>query len=202
MAIDPKRLAVGRLAQHLADGYYSFLTAHYVAVNPVSINALPPVTAKVIGQNPVTVVGHAPTGEIKRKDGTVHTIDLRHYLDLLREDQSLQDRFIRNWAIAALLTLGDELNNKNNGYFDQAPILELVYHLRNGVAHGNRFNITRQGRERLSKYPAHNREAAVRSTLGTVFEITPDLTGPVLFDFIGAADVIDVLQSVEIHLSQ
>jgi len=29
--------------------------------------------------------------------------------------------------------------------------------------------------------------------LGTVYEITPSLTGPILFDFIGAADVIDLL---------
>jgi hypothetical protein len=35
-----------------------------------------------------------------------------------------------------------------------------------------------------------------------VYEITPSLTGPILFDFIGAADVIDLLQSVEVYLSQ
>ena len=33
-------------------------------------------------------------------------------------------------------------------------------------------------------------------------QITPNLTGPVLFDFMGDADVIDLLQSVKIHLSQ
>jgi len=200
MSIDPNKFAVGRLAQHLADGYYSFLTAHYVAVNPVSINALPPVKVEVTSENPWTVTGRDPTGEIKRKDGTVHTINLRHYLDLLREDRSLQDRFLRNWAVGALLTLGDELNKFD--YFDHAPILELVYHLRNGVAHGNRFNITTTGKKRLANYAAHNKHAAVKSQLQTVYEITPNLTGPVLFDFIGSADVIDVLQSVEVHLSR
>src|SRR6266403_1496305 len=80
MAVDPIRLGVGRMSQHLANGYYSFLVAHLVAVNPLSINSLPP--AKVLGEDPI--------GEIKRKDGTVHTLNLRHYLDLLRTDQSLQ----------------------------------------------------------------------------------------------------------------
>lgn len=190
MAVDPIKLAVAQLAHRLASGYYAFLVAHLVAVNPLSINSLPP--AKVLGTN--------PTGEIKRKDGTFHTLDLRFYLDLLREDQSLQGHFLRTWAMGALLMLGDELGAHD--YFDQAPILELVYHLRNGIAHGNKFNINRWGKDRLAKHEAHNRHAAVRSPLGTVYEITPNLTGPVLFEFIGAADVIDLLQSVEIYLSR
>jgi hypothetical protein len=190
MTVDPERLAVGRLAHHLADGYYSFVVAHLVAVNPDSINSLP--VAKVLGRN--------PEGELKRKDGTFHTLDLRHYLDLLREDQNLQGRFLRTWATGALLMLGQEL--QNHGYFDHAPILELVYHLRNGVAHGNTFKVDDRGRKRLAKHAAHNRLAAVKSPLRTVYEIHPALTGPVLFDFIGAADVIDLLQSVEIYLSR
>jgi hypothetical protein len=191
MAVDPIKLAVGRMAQRLASGYYAFLVAHLVAVNPKSINSGP--RAKVSGKD--------PTGEIKRKDGTFHTLNLRFYLDSLREDQSLQTDFIRAWAMGALLTLGDELAKPEHGYFDHAPILEMIYHLRNGVAHGNRFNITDAGKKRLAKHEAHNRYAAVRSPLGTVYEITPDLAGPILFDFIGSADVIDLLQSVEVHLS-
>jgi hypothetical protein len=42
----------------------------------------------------------------------------------------------------------------------------------------------------------------VKGDLKTVYEITPDLTGSILFDFMGPGDVIDVLQSVEIHLSR
>ena len=96
--------------------------------------------------------------------------------------------------------LGDQLAQHH--YFDHAPILEVVYHLRNGIAHGNQFNINERGYKRLTKHKAHNRNAAVKSPLGTMYEITPDLTGPVLFNFIGAADVIDLLQSVEVYLSQ
>ncbi|CAB3809105.1 hypothetical protein LMG28614_06953 [Paraburkholderia ultramafica] len=68
------------------------------------------------------------------------------------------------------------------------------------IAHGNRFTITTTGKKRLANHPAHNRQAAVRSP-DAVFEIKPEMTGPVLFNFMGPADVIDLLQSVEIHLS-
>jgi len=182
-------LDVSRTAHRLTQGYYSFVVAHYVAVNPFAINLLPP--AKALGSN--------PTGELARKDGTAHELDLRFYLDLLREDRDLQRSFLHTWAMGALSILGDELATYS--YFDHAPILELVYHLRNGVAHGNRFNLTEPGKVRLKKYPAHNMNAAVKSPNETLFEITPTLSGPVLFDFIGAADVIDVLQSVERHLA-
>ncbi len=183
-------LAVSRTAQRLASGYYAFLVAQLVAANPHSINSLPP--PKALGQD--------PTGEIRRKDGTAHTLNLRHYLDLFREDHGVQKEVLRAWAMGALLTLGDELSTHR--YFDKAPLLELVYHLRNGVAHGNRFNITPKGRERLGQHPAHNRGAPVRSPVGTVYEMTPGLSGPLFFDFMGPADVIDLLQSVEVHLSQ
>jgi hypothetical protein len=183
-------LAVSRTAQRLASGYYAFVVAHLVAANPKSINSLPP--AKGLGADPI--------GEIKRKDGTAHTLNLRHYLDLFREDHGLQAEVLRAWAMGALLTLGDEL--AAHRYFDRAPVLELVYHLRNGVAHGNRFNITNDGRCRLARHAAHNRNATVKSPAGVVYEITPSLSGPLLFDFMGPADVIDLLQSVEVHLSK
>lgn len=80
---------------------------------------------------------------------TFHTLDLRFYLDLLREHHDLQRHFLRN-----------------------------------GIAHGNAFNITDDGKKRLAKYEAHNRNAAVKSPLGTTYEITPDLTGPGQFSLI------------------
>lgn len=190
MATDLERLTVARQAQRLADGYYAFLTAHLVAVNPQSVNSLPP--ARSPGEDPI--------GEVARKDGTFHVLNLRHHLDLLRTNQGLQGEFLRAWAMGALLAVGDEL--QKHGYFDHAPILELVYHLRNGVAHGNRFNIDHRGQARLAKHEAHNRDAPVTSPAGTVFEITSNLSGPVLFDYMGAADVIDLLQSVELYLSR
>jgi hypothetical protein len=113
-------MLAGQTARRLASGYCAFLVAQLVAANPKSINSLPP----------------HPTGEIKRKDGTAHTLDLRHYLDLFRENHDLQSEVLRARAMGAPLTLGDELSAR--AYFDRAPVLELVYHLRNAVAYGNR----------------------------------------------------------------
>jgi hypothetical protein len=48
---------------------------------------------------------------------------------------------------SAMLALGDEL--RTHHYFDHAPILELVYHMRNGMAYGNKFAIDERGRESL-----------------------------------------------------
>jgi len=142
-------LAVSQTAQRLASGYYAFLVAQHVAANPKSINSLPP--AKTLGED--------PTGEVKRKDGTAHTLNMRHYLDLFREDHKVQSEILRSWAMGALLTLGDELSLYE--YFDRAPVLELIYHLRNAVAHGNRFHITvdlpRFSGEALAHLPAYFR---------------------------------------------
>jgi hypothetical protein len=74
------------------------------------------------------------------------------------------------WAMGALLMLGDELAKPQHRYFDHAPILELVYHLRNGVADSKRFNITPASRNRVVKYEAHNRDALVKSPLGTTYD--------------------------------
>jgi len=125
---------------------------------------------------------------------------MRYYLDMLREDRGLQSEFLRTWATGALLTLGDEL--KNFDYFDRAPILELIYHLRNDVAHGNRLTVDAKGQKRLRKFPAHNRNAVAKNPAGVIYEITSSSSGSLLFDFMGPADLIDLLQSVEVHLSR
>ncbi|MFZ0267219.1 hypothetical protein [Caulobacter sp.] len=83
--------------------------------------------------------------------------------------------------MGALISLGDEL--QVYGYFDHAPILEMVYHLRNGMAHGGKFNIDDRGKRRLARYPAHNRQAVSHSPAGTWFEITETTNGNILWDF-------------------
>ena len=85
------------------------------------------------------------------------------------------------------------------GYFDRAPVLEMVRYLRNAVAHGNAFDI--RDPSTLDTWPAHTRDAACRSPAGTTFEVTPECQGTrVLFDFMGPGDVIDVIVSVCTHL--
>ena len=79
---------------------------------------------------------------------------------------------------------------KRHGYFDRAPELELLRHLRNGVAHGNLFRIDNP--TEITKFPAHNRLAWVKSDSKAIFEITPSLRNqPVLFDFMGPGDILE-----------
>jgi hypothetical protein len=180
---------IGQLAEQLAQGYYAHSAAIAVAAHPEAVRLVP-----------ATLPGHAvPVGFVRRKDGTEHAFDFIHFLKTASASSELAEALPRVWLAGSLLTLGDELSRHQ--YFDHAPILELLYHLRNGIAHGNRFEFRRAGLERLKKYPANNRNAYVQSALKIVFEITPALAGErVLFDYLGPGDVLDILLSVGHHL--
>jgi hypothetical protein len=67
----------------------------------------------------------------------------------------------------------------------RAPELELIRHVRNGIGHGNRFDIRDPSRSLLSTLPT----IALRGT-------------GVLFDFAGPADLLDVLTSAKIYLKR
>jgi hypothetical protein len=137
------------------------------------------------------------TREVVRKDGTKHVFSFDHYLREAFENSRTKDDLDRVWLTGGLISLADALERE--GYFDRAPHLELVRHLRNGVSHGNRFRIDHP--ENLAKYPAHNFLASVRSPAGTSFEITAATQdSTVMFDFMGPADFIDLFMSVEVHL--
>jgi hypothetical protein len=127
--------------------------------------------------------------------GGGHVFHLPYYLEWAQK--APLDEFERAFMSGALIALGDAL--AAHGYFDHGPELELVRHLRNGVAHGNRFNITKTGRDRLAKWPAHNRLAQVRSS---IFEVTPALNGQeVLWSYIERGDVLNLFQTVSFYLS-
>lgn len=177
----------GQLAQRLAEGYYTYLAAILVAADPRSDQLVPEVLP---GQ-------YVSIGKVKRKDGTEHTFHFTHYLHLARTDVVIASELERVWFAGALLRLGDVLTQ--HLYFDHAPELELIYHLRNGIAHGNCFRIDKP--KKLTKFPAHNRDAWVKSDTEAMFEITANLQGqPVLFDYMGAGDVLDALISVGMYL--
>jgi len=109
----------------------------------------------------------------------------------------------RVWLIGALIAVGDALEASDPYYLSRAPLLELIFHLRNAAAHRGRFHFTINGQprgiKRLKRYDAHNKEAQHRTT---DFEITPIMEALPLFDFMGPADVIDVLTGVEIYLTR
>jgi hypothetical protein len=177
-------LDVAKLARNMAEGY----TAHIVAIR---------VAPRVSHQAFVQLIADYPSDFALRKDGTKRSFDTQDALGSAVANQAIAAELPRVWLAGSLLAVGDAL--EDNSYFDRAPELELVRHLRNGIAHGNRFDIRHP--DKLTKYPAHNRDAAFRTN--TIFEITPALNGrPVLFDFMGAGDVLDLLSSVGLHLDR
>jgi len=136
-------------------------------------------------------------GRVARKDGTEHIFWFERFLGKVREDPKIQENLEMAWMTGALLTIGDALSR--NDYFDKAPELELLRHLRNAVAHGNRFHIT--DAKRLGNNPAHNKLAWVRSDLDATFEVIPALHGqPALFSFMGPGDILDLMMSVGLYL--
>lgn len=179
---------VGRLASRMVQGYYGHAAAIHVAKHPRAKEFAPETSDD----------GSFPIGYVYRKDGSAHTYMFDHYLDYLSKDTEVVDDLNRTWLVGSLLNVGDALAKFK--YFDHAPELELLYHLRNGVAHGNRFTFTKSGLDRLKTYPAHNRLARARTR---ELEIVPGVLQekPVLFEFLEPTDVVELLQSIEMYLT-
>jgi hypothetical protein len=184
----------GKLAERLAGGYYAYIAALQVATDPL---------AKTLATN-IPAGQIVPVGFVKRKDGTHHVFHFHHYLDYARSNEQMANDLPRAWLVGSLLAIGDALSNSR--YFDRAPELELLRHLRNGVAHGNRFHFgsgksLKKSLERLQRHPAHNRLAWIRDDNKSEFEIVGALAGrPILFDFMGPGDILDLIMSVGLYL--
>jgi hypothetical protein len=187
MKVNQNAFDAGQLAERLSQTYYSYLSVITVAADNRARLLVPEVKEGFI----------VPIGTVERKDGTAHAFNFDLFLSRVQDDASYLDEFKRTWLGGAVLVLGDKL--AENQYFDRAPELELIRHLRNAVAHGNSFRIDRPGS--LITYPAHNRLAWVRSDMKSEFAIDISLQGKTfLFDFMGAGDVLDLLMSVGLYL--
>lgn len=178
---------VGTLAQQLVHGYYTHIAAVQVAGHAMAEN-----------MGPESIPGTSTSvGFVTRKDGSYHAFDFKHYLRRVVHDRAIEEELPRIWLAGSLLRLGDALTRYQ--YFDRAPILEMIRHLRNGVAHGNHFRI--DNANILRNYPAHTKQALVKSDTGKEFEILPSLNGQaVFFDYMGPADVLDVFLSAGLYL--
>jgi len=148
---------VAQLARDMGAGYASHITAW----------RMPP---KIDRNAFVKFISENLTDSVTRKNGPPWTFGVQDTFYEAEVRDRIREEFPRIWLTGSLLRVGDAL--RDNDYFDHAPELELIYHLRNGVAHGNRFKITNL--VRLKKHPAHNRDGH--------FEITPERKGKVLFD--------------------
>lgn len=179
------REEVGELAYRLRYGLYAHTATQQIA-RELRTAALAPMAGPIPDQ---------VSREVACKDGSTRPFLWGYALEQVDSDPTLQQLMDQAWCISSLIILGDRLAGEE--YFDRAPVLEMVRHLRNGVAHGNRFTL--RSRAELERWPAHTRDAACR--LGEPFEITMGLDGrPVLFDFMAAGDVLDLLISVGTYL--
>ena len=184
-------LQVGQLAQDLVNGYMAHAGTTALLRHPYALDALERLELENRGPAIVPIV------PVTRKDGTAHFFDLSHFVRVVSTKPEFRSEQDRLWITGALLTLGDELTQV--GYFDQAPDLEFIRHLRNGIGHGNRFHFL-NGEPRR---PAHFTGAAGSDGVtaaahpATTFEITAALEGrTVLFDFLGPGDVCDLLMVI------
>jgi hypothetical protein len=184
---NPDAFRPGQLAQYLFGACYAHTTALVVARHPAAGRLLPLVEP---GQT-------VPVGRMPHKAPNRHEFHLAYYLQWAQNSPT--DEYDRVFFGGALLAVGDAL--AGHSYFDHAPELELVRHLRNGVAHGNRFNITASGRTQLAKWPAHNRLAIPQAGPEFHFEVTAALNGrEVLWSFIERGDIVGLLQAVSVYL--
>jgi len=182
---------MGLRSQWLADEYFAHQAALLIARDPRAKELLPPI-------EPGQVV---PIFRMTQGDGTApNNCAELHFSYFLERglDERIAGEFDRTFLAGGLIRLGDELSRR--GYLDRAPELELIRHLRNGVAHGNRFDIRNPGR--LKQHPAHTFWMhGLNANEPEFFEIKPELNGkPVLFDFIGPLSLARVFVGVSFYL--
>ncbi len=176
---------VGELLQVLYEGCYAFTAVLDVATRE---------HAEAQG----SPIDYRKQRYVARKDGSAHTFAHDHYLRVAHEHPQVSAELKHAWFAGALLNAGNAL--KRFQYFDNAPPLEMIFHLRNGVAHGNKFEFDQRSAARLQRNPAHTRSSWSRGP--GVFEIFESLRGqPIMFDYMADGDIIDVLSSARSHLT-
>ena len=118
-------------------------------------------------------------------------------------DPDVQKDFDKVWLVGALLAVGDALGAHQ--YFGHIPEAEVIRHLRNGVAHGNKFRFEDRVKEATTgrlKHPANTARYAARQVM-PVREVETHLQGTeVLFAWGGPDAVVDCLTVLGIHLWQ
>jgi len=181
---------VATLAQRMVSQYFSHHTSMHVARDPRASAFAPNIEP---GQ-------HVPVLRIPRRDGNAMIMSFNHFLEESRKPKALED-FDRVWLIGALLMVGDALSA--NKYFGNIPEAEIIRHLRNGVAHGNRFNFHPRVIDKASgrlKHPANISRYAARQVM-PAHEVEGILQGTELLFVWGGPDaIVDCLTVLGIHL--
>lgn len=181
---------VATVVQRLTGQYFTHVAAMYVARDRRAERLAPPVEP---GQS-------VPILRIPRRDGTDMMMWFNHYLER-NSDPDTVEAFDRVWLTGALLAAGDLLGRFQ--YFGHEPEAEIVRHLRNGVAHGNRFtfhpNVLDKGSGKL-KHPANIfRYSALQGM--PRHEVDSHLQdSEVLWSWGGPDAVVDCLTVLGVHL--
>jgi hypothetical protein len=188
--VNPAAVEVATLAQRMTAQYFSHVAAMYVAQDDRAEALAPPTeTGQIV-----------PVIRIPRRDGNAMIMWFNYYLKECRKTDVRQD-FDKIWFLGALLNLGDALGS--NGYFGHAPEAEMIRHLRNGIAHGNRFSFHQSvvdGATGKLKYPANIFRYAARQNMPR-HEIDVELQGTeVLWTWGGPDAIIDCLTVIGVHL--
>jgi hypothetical protein len=170
--------------------YFGHVAAMHVARDPRAETLRPPPEP---GQ-------HVSVLKIQRDDGNAMVMWFDHFLAEGRKPETRED-VDRVWLMGALLMVGDALGA--NGYFGHEPEAEIIRHLRNGVAHGNRFKfespVINKTTGRL-KHPANISRYAARQAM-PVRQVDTNLQGmEVLFGWGGPDAIVDCLTVLGVHL--
>ncbi len=185
---NPEAEIVSKLALDLVTGYYAYVSAISIAMDIRSDKLIPEVLPNQI----------VPVGFVKSKcDPLAHSFNFKFYLEQARENKFVINQLERVYLSGALLSIGDALIDHK--YFNDfhSPIFQLIRHLRNGIAHGNKFDI--RNPQELIDHPAHDRVPQNHNP--TKFQITHELNGTnVLFDFMEPGDILNTLHQVGFHL--
>ena len=186
---------VGTLANDLNTGYMSYQSLTTLSRTPRFAELLQTIESEHEGPRPW------PHELIPRKDGTVHIATQIGYAKMAISSGPYKEVHDRLWLAGAVLTLGDVLDAEN--YFDRGPDLEFLRHLRNGIAHGNRFHLVNGAPRRPARFTGSESKIAPDLSTntgpgtGTTFEVTSALDGSsVLFDFMGPGDVCDLFSFI------
>ena len=131
-------------------------------------------------------------GSLVDRDGTIGAeYHFNYYLHQLRTEPRYWEGTKAIWASSCLIRLGDRLTH--HGYFDRSPDLELIRHLRNAVAHNDKFRI--DSLKKLHQYPAHL-TAGQRN-----WKIDFAMNGRPLYDLFSVSDICSIVQNVGIELN-
>ena len=193
---------VARLCAELFEGYLAYRAG-------LSVLRLPEAKKLFVESRQTSQDNNlGPVATVPRKDGSLWHYNEVQALDPLNAEELPDDQLGELWLSYSLIRLGDEL--ESNSYFDQGPALQFVRHLRNGVAHGNKFDIRTHGSNKppppaYFTGPRHDFNLfgvfTSPSEVERTFVITPALNGTkVLFDYVGPGDVLDLLLYVTYYL--